>query len=43
MNDVVMGQSVLEARGLTKRFAEGKLDLETRQLAQWLPSKSGRT
>ena len=27
MNDVVMGQSVLEARGLTKRFAEGKLDV----------------
>ena len=27
MNNVVMGQTVLEARGLTKRFAEGKLDV----------------
>ncbi|MDR3065762.1 MULTISPECIES: lipoprotein-releasing ABC transporter ATP-binding protein LolD [Comamonas] len=31
MNDVVMGQSVLEARGLTKRFAEGKLDVTVLQ------------
>ena len=27
MNNIVMGQTVLEARGLTKRFAEGKLDV----------------
>lgn len=27
MNDFVKGQTVLEARGLTKRFAEGKLDV----------------
>lgn len=26
MNDVVMGQTVLQAQGLTKRFAEGRLD-----------------
>ncbi|EED69217.1 lipoprotein-releasing ABC transporter ATP-binding protein LolD [Comamonas testosteroni] len=31
MNDVVMDQSVLEARGLTKRFAEGKLDVTVLQ------------
>ncbi|KGG93189.1 ABC transporter ATP-binding protein [Comamonas thiooxydans] len=31
MNDVVMGRSVLEARGLTKRFAEGKLDVTVLQ------------
>ncbi|WP_294253434.1 lipoprotein-releasing ABC transporter ATP-binding protein LolD [uncultured Comamonas sp.] len=31
MNDVVMGQSVLEAHGLTKRFAEGKLDVTVLQ------------
>ncbi|WP_059439847.1 lipoprotein-releasing ABC transporter ATP-binding protein LolD [Comamonas sp. E6] len=31
MNDVVMGQSVLEARGLTRRFAEGKLDVTVLQ------------
>ena len=27
MNDFVMGQTVLQAHGLTKRFAEGKLDV----------------
>ncbi|EHN65521.1 lipoprotein-releasing ABC transporter ATP-binding protein LolD [Comamonas testosteroni] len=31
MNDVVMDRSVLEARGLTKRFAEGKLDVTVLQ------------
>ena len=31
MNDVVMGQTVLQARGLTKRFAEGKLDVTVLQ------------
>ncbi|MDH1251686.1 lipoprotein-releasing ABC transporter ATP-binding protein LolD [Comamonas thiooxydans] len=31
MNDVVMGRTVLEARGLTKRFAEGKLDVTVLQ------------
>ncbi|KGH32053.1 MULTISPECIES: lipoprotein-releasing ABC transporter ATP-binding protein LolD [Comamonas] len=31
MNDVVKNQSVLEARGLTKRFAEGKLDVTVLQ------------
>ena len=31
MNDVVMGQSVLEARGLTKRCAEGRLDVTVLQ------------
>lgn len=31
MNDVVMDQSVLEACGLTKRFAEGKLDVTVLQ------------
>ncbi|KOC20345.1 lipoprotein ABC transporter ATP-binding protein [Comamonas testosteroni] len=31
MNDVVKDQSVLEARGLTKRFAEGKLDVTVLQ------------
>ncbi len=31
MNDVVMDQCVLEARGLTKRFAEGKLDVTVLQ------------
>ena len=31
MNNVVMGQTVLQARGLTKRFAEGKLDVTVLQ------------
>ena len=31
MNDVVMGQTVLQARGLTRRFAEGKLDVTVLQ------------
>ena len=31
MNNVVMGQAVLQARGLTKRFAEGKLDVTVLQ------------
>ena len=31
MNDVVMDRNVLEARGLTKRFAEGKLDVTVLQ------------
>ncbi|MDL5035508.1 lipoprotein-releasing ABC transporter ATP-binding protein LolD [Comamonas resistens] len=31
MNDFVTGQTVLEARGLTKRFAEGKLDVTVLQ------------
>ncbi|RDI13875.1 lipoprotein-releasing ABC transporter ATP-binding protein LolD [Comamonas sp. AG1104] len=31
MNDVVIDRSVLEARGLTKRFAEGKLDVTVLQ------------
>ncbi|RGE46694.1 lipoprotein-releasing ABC transporter ATP-binding protein LolD [Comamonas testosteroni] len=31
MNDFVKGQTVLEARGLTKRFAEGKLDVTVLQ------------
>ena len=31
MNDVVMDRKVLEARGLTKRFAEGKLDVTVLQ------------
>ncbi|WEE78743.1 lipoprotein-releasing ABC transporter ATP-binding protein LolD [Comamonas testosteroni] len=31
MNDVVMDRTVLEARGLTKRFAEGKLDVTVLQ------------
>lgn len=31
MNDVVMERNVLEARGLTKRFAEGKLDVTVLQ------------
>ena len=31
MNIVVMGQTVLQARGLTKRFAEGKLDVTVLQ------------
>ena len=31
MNDFVMGQTVLQARGLTKRFAEGKLDVTVLQ------------
>ena len=31
MNNVVMGQTVLQANGLTKRFAEGKLDVTVLQ------------
>ena len=31
MNDYVKGQTVLQARGLTKRFAEGKLDVTVLQ------------
>ena len=31
MNNVLMGQTVLQARGLTKRFAEGKLDVTVLQ------------
>lgn len=31
MNDVVMGQTVLQAQGLTKRFAEGRLDVTVLQ------------
>lgn len=31
MNDVVMGQAVLQAQGLTKRFAEGRLDVTVLQ------------
>lgn len=31
MNDFATGQTVLEARGLTKRFAEGKLDVTVLQ------------
>ena len=31
MNDFVKGQTVLQARGLTKRFAEGKLDVTVLQ------------
>jgi hypothetical protein len=40
MNDVVMDRSVLEARGLTKRFAEGKLDVTV--LQEWICGSGGR-
>ena len=42
MNNIVMGQTVLEARGLTKRFAEGKQDVTVLQGVD-LQVKAGET